>query len=173
MTRNEFLEDVTTFSDLKDFCYNENCSILEDVYDEEGRDDYINECLMDWAREDSWQDLYGRLDNIPTGYDWYRYDDYGDWCGLDDGDFEEYKGDVLEWADDNGVWDDDEEEDVEEDCFEDEPEDDEPAPEEEDFSVGDLIGMCVVALGVIQGEDERRAREEEEEFRRLYPKVLK
>ena len=49
----------------------------------------------------------------------------------------------------------------------------EPAPEEEDFSVGDLIGMCVVALGTIQSEDARRAREEEEEFRRLYPKVLK
>lgn len=88
-------------------------------------------------------------------------------------DFDSDKGDVLEWADDHGVWDDDEEEDMDEDCFEDEPEDDEPAPEEEDFSVGDLIGMCVVALGTIQSEDARRAREEEEEFRRLYPKVLK
>ena len=173
MTRNEFLENVSTFGDLKDFCCDEDCSLLEDVYDEEGRDDYINECLMDWTREDSWQDLYSRLDSIPTGYDWYRYDDYGDWCGLDDEDFEDYKGDVLEWADDHGVWDDDEEEDMDEDCFEDEPEDDEPAPEEEDFSVGDLIGMCVVALGTIQSEDARRAREEEEEFRRLYPKVLK
>lgn len=175
MTRNEFLENVTTFGDLKDFCYNEDCSILEDVYDEEGRDDYINECLMDWARDDTWQELHDRLDGIPTGYDWYRYDDYGDWCALDDEDFEDYKNDVLEWADDHGVWDDDEEDDmeddVEDDCFEDE--DDEPAPEEEDFSVGDLIGMCVIALSTIQSEDARRAREEEEELRRLYPKVLK
>lgn len=169
MTRNEFLENVTSFDDLKDFCYNEDCSLLEDVYDEEGRDDVINECLMDWARDDSWQDLYNRLDNIPTGYDWYRYDDYGDWCSLDDEDFEEYKNDVLEWADNNDIWDDDEEDDEEED----EPKDDEPAPEEEDFSVGDLIGMCVVALGTIQSEGARRAREEEEEFRRLYPKILK
>ncbi len=172
MTRNEFLEDVTSFGDLKDFCYNEDCNLLEDVYDEEGRDDYINECLMDWARDDTWQELYDRLNGIPTGYNWYRYDEYGDWCGLDDEDFEEYKNDVLEWADDNGVWDDDEE-DTDEDYFEGEPEDDDPAPEEEDFSVGDLIGMCVVTLGTIQSEDARRAREEEEEFRRLYPKILK
>ena len=174
MTRNEFLENVTSFYDLKDFCNDEDCNLLEDVYDEEGRDDFINDCLMDWARDDSWQDLYNRLDNIPTGYDWYRYDDYGDWCSLDDEDFEEYKNDVLEWADNNGVWDDDEEDtDEDGDNFEDEPEDDEPAPEKEDFSVGELIGMCVVALGTIQSEGARRAREEEEEFRRLYPKILK
>lgn len=169
MTRNEFLENVTSFYDLKDFCNDEDCNLLEDVYDEEGRDDFINDCLMDWARDDSWQDLYNRLDSIPTGYDWYRYDDYGDWCSLDDEDFEEYKNDVLEWADNNDIWDNDEEDDEEED----EPKDDEPAPEEEDFSVGDLIGMCVVALGTIQSEGTRRAREEEEEFRRLYPKILK
>lgn len=174
MTRNEFLENVTSFYDLKDFCNDEDCNLLEDVYDEEGRDDFINDCLMDWARDDSWQDLYNRLDSIPTGYDWYRYDDYGDWCSLDDEDFEEYKNDVLEWADNNGVWDDDEEDtDEDGDYFEDEPEDDEPAPEKEDFSVGELIGMCVVALGTIQSEGARRAREEEEEFRRLYPKILK
>lgn len=174
MTRNEFLENVTSFYDLKDFCSDEDCNLLEDVYDEEGRDDFINDCLMDWARDDSWQDLYNRLDSIPTGYDWYRYDDYGDWCSLDDEDFEEYKNDVLEWADNNGVWDDDEEDtDENGDYFEDKPEDDEPAPEKEDFSVGELIGMCVVALGTIQSEGARRAREEEEEFRRLYPKILK
>ena len=53
------------------------------------------------------------LDEILGDTDSIIDDDYGDWCGLDDEDFEDYKGDVLEWADDHGVWDDDEEEDGE------------------------------------------------------------
>lgn len=165
MTRNEFLNDVITFGELKDFCYDYDCTMLEDVYDEEGRDDYINECLMDWARDDSWQELYSRLDGIPTGYDWYRYDDYGEWCGLDDGDFEEYKDDVLEWGDDNDIWDEDEEED-DTDIFAEEidadmaDEEDEPV-EDEDFSVDALMGMCSVAFVTIQKENIQRLQEEE------------
>lgn len=173
MTRDEFLDDVITFGDLKSFCYDEGCSILENVYDDEERDEQINDCLVDWAREDSWEALHRRLDDIPTGYEWYCYDDYGEWRGLDDDDFESYKRDVLEWADDDEIWDANEDDDE---IFEDgEPNevDDEPAIEDEDFSVGDLIGMCCVALATIQSGDERRAREEEEELRRLYPKVLK
>lgn len=176
MTRNEFLDDITTFGDLKSFCYDEECNILEDVYDEDERDEQINNCLMDWAREDSWGELYRRLDSIPTGYEWYCYNEYGEWFPLDDGDFETYKRDVLEWADDNEIWDADEDDDEDYDVFEDgEPDesDDEPAIEDEDFSVGDLIGMCCVAFATIQSEDARQAKEEEEEFRRLYPKVLK
>lgn len=173
MTRNEFLDDVTTFGELKDFCSDNGCNLLDDVYDEESRDDYVNDCLAEWAHNNSWEELRDILNEIPTGYDWYL-DDYGSWDGLDDEDFENCKNDVLEWADDNDIWEDDEEGDEEDsDYFEDESEDDEPAPEEEDFSVGDLIGMCVAALGAIQSEDTRRVREEEEEFRRLYPKVLR
>lgn len=172
MTRTEFLENIETFGELKDFCYDEDCSLLEDVYDEEGMDSFVNECLMDWARNDTWQELYSRLDDIPTGYDWYRYE-YGDWEVLDGEDFEDYKNDVLEWGDENDIWDAEDDEYDDDDNFESEPEEDEPAPEDEDFSVCDLIGMCVVAMGAIQSEGARRAQEEEEEFRRLYPKVLK
>lgn len=170
MTRNDFLENITTFGDLKDFCDNEGCTLLDDVYDEASRDNYIDDHLVDWAREGCWRDLYNTLEVIPEGYDWYRHGVYEDWCGLDDNeDFEEYKNDVLYWADDNCIWDEDEEEN-EENVDSIDGEDNDPAPEE-DFSVGDLIGMCVVALDVIQSEDYRRAREEE--LCRLYPKVLK
>lgn len=174
MTRNEFLEDVTTFGELKGFCFDVDCDLLDDVHDDGTRDDYINECLIDWAREDSWQDLWSRLDAIPTGYDWYCDAGYGEWYGLDDSDFDSYRNDVLGWADDNDVWDEDEEEaDESDENFENEPEDDELALEEEDFSVGDLISMCVVAFDTIQSEEARRIREEENELRRLYPNVLK
>lgn len=32
--------------------------------------DDINERLTDWAQECTWQELYSRLDDIPSGYDY-------------------------------------------------------------------------------------------------------
>ena len=161
MTRAEFYENVTTWWDLKDFCSDEQCDICDDIYDEEGRDDYINDCLMDWARNDSWTELLSRLEDIPTGYDYYRYDDYGDWVGLDDGDFDEIRDEVAEWMDDNGYWDDDEEEaDDEEDTPFIDPEDAEPI-DDEDCSLGELFEGSVARIRAISEEELEAARETE------------
>lgn len=161
MTRAEFYENVTTWWDLKNFCSDEQCDICDDIYDEEGRDDYINDCLMDWARNDSWTELLSRLEDIPTGYDYYRYDDYGDWVGLDDGDFDEIRDEVAEWMDDNGYWDDDEEEaDDEEDTPFIDPEDAEPI-DDEDCSLGELFEGSVARIRAISEEELEAARETE------------
>lgn len=169
MTRAEFYENVTTWWDLKDFCSEERCDICDDIYDEEGRDDYINDCLMDWARNNSWSELLAILDGIPTGYDYYRYDDYGEWEGLDDGDFDELRDEVAEWMDENGYWDDDEEEadDDEEEPFDDEedapyidPEDVEPI-DDEDCSLGELFEGSVARIHAISEEELEAARETE------------
>lgn len=167
MTRNEFLENVTTWEDLNAFCYNEECDICEDVYDEVSRDEYIDSCLMDWACNDNWQDLYNRLSNIPTGYDYYRDNGYGDWSCLDDEDFDAYKRDVLEWGSYNGVWDaEEEDEDFGNEPFR-EKAYDEPAPEE-DFSVRDLMNMCGCELVAIQKADEQRRKEDDDDMIRLF-----
>lgn len=170
MTRQEFIENVTSWWDLIDFCRDEGSSICDSIYDEEGRDDFVNDRLSDWTREYSWQEVLGFLDQIPTGYDYYRYDDYYDeWEGLDNDDFYAYKDDVLEWADDHNIW--DEEDEDEEGQFEYEeplrqrniaasvaehdPEDDVPI-EEEDFSIDVLFASSIVSLNNISAQQEQQ-----------------
>lgn len=102
------------FQRTEGFCYDNDCGICDDIYDDESKDDYINEHLSDMADDaDSWQSLYRTLDDIPTGYDYYRLDDYGEFNGLGDDDFEDYKDEVLEWMDDNEYWDEDEDDEEE------------------------------------------------------------
>lgn len=184
MTRDEFLENVNDWYELRDFCDDVGCDYCEDVYDDEGRDDYINECLMDWARNDSWYELRDRLADIPTGYEFYRIDDCGDWRSLDDSDFDQYKQEVLEWMDDNEYWDEEEDDEYDDDfdIFAEElanesTDDDNDLVEDEDFSVGDLIGMCSVAFVAIRQENVRRIQEEDKRFSEFVdvnvPKTLK
>lgn len=180
MTRNEFLNDVNSWSELISFCDEYGCNYCSDIYDEEQRDDVINERMYERAREDSWHDVYSWLDNIETGYSYYMEDDYGDFVGMDDSEFDSYKDDVLEWMDSNGYWDEDDDEDepddTDEDFFEDEPIDDEPV-EDEDFSATELMGMCCAAYTTIKEESIRRIQKENEQFDSYInlnvPKVLK
>lgn len=181
MTRNEFLESVNDWWELKDFCADYDCDYLEPVYDEDGMDEEIEYVLREgYADNYSWRELRDALENIPTGFDFYRQNSSFDWDGLDDGDFDSYKEDVLDWADDNDVWDEDEddeeyfdEEPTEEEIIEEEPDE---RFEEADFSVTDLMGMCSVTLVTIQTDNLRRLQEENAAFNRLIdaniPKVI-
>lgn len=165
MTRQEFLDDVCDFSELREFCYDNDCGICDDIYDDESKDDYINEHLSDMA--DDWRSLYRILDDIPTGYDYYRLDDYGDFNGLDDDDFEDYKDEVLEWMDNNEYW--DEDEDDEEEYFppEDEyseGEDDDESCEEDMQPVDELFSLCSEQLRVIDAKEKAEEQRSNEEF---------
>jgi hypothetical protein len=185
MTRDEFINGVDTWYDLREFCDEHGCSICEDIIDDDDRDDEIDSDVEDAIRNDRWYDIKGYLEDIPTGYSYYRRDGRFDYVGMDDNDFEEYKSDVLEWADNEGdIWETDpEDEDEDYDVFEAELEADaaasaaaaeeEPGPEAEDFSVGDLMGMCCVAFVTIKEADAQRVQEEEQNLQQLYPKVLK
>lgn len=142
MTRNEFIDSVDRWHELVNFCYDEGCYICDDIYSEDTRDDFINEELVDLARDsDSWQDLLRNLQNVPDGYDYYERDDYGDWYGLNDyNDFDRYKNDVLEWMDERDAWDedDDEEEYIEPTSYA----EDETPIDEEPIAIADLITGC-------------------------------
>lgn len=113
MTRQEFIDDVTTWWELIDFCNDEGCDICEYVYSSDVYDDIINEDLQERVNHESWQSIYDWLEGLPTGYDYY--DTYDDYVGLDDNwDFDRYKEDVLEWADNDGaIWDEEPEEEEE------------------------------------------------------------
>lgn len=164
MTRQEFIDDVTSWSELIEFCGDNGCYCCEDVYDEYDRDSYINENLVDMARNaDNWESLKETLEDITTGYDYYRRDDGGEWYGLDDSDFDDYKDDVLEWADDHDVFEDEEEEDPDDYFCEDDEDDDFVAPEEP-MSIGELLGACSSQLTNINNASREAEAEEAAKF---------
>lgn len=41
MTRNDFLNDVTEWWELLDFCSDEDCNICEDIIDSDQLDEYV------------------------------------------------------------------------------------------------------------------------------------
>ena len=150
MTRQEFLDDVTTFGDLLSFCWDNDCDICDDIYDQERMDDAIDERVAEMTRSDGWRNIYSFLDNVPYGDDYYRYDEYDDWVPLDESDFDDYQQEVLEWMDDQGYWDeeyDEDEEEADEEC------DQEEAPPEESLSVGDLMAGCQKVFASIVSVD--------------------
>ena len=103
MTRQEFLDDIIDMSDLCSFCWeNGYDSFIEDIYSEDALDEWINDQIRDY---DDWRDLYRFLDNVPTGYDWYRIDCYGDIEGLGDYEFNDLKDDLFRELDDDGFFD--------------------------------------------------------------------
>lgn len=162
MTRQQFIDEVNDWWELIDFCNDEGCSYCEDVYSEESRDDYINEELVDMARNaDSWASLRDNLNDIDTDYDYYRCTDYGDWEGLGDYEFRDYKEDVLEWADEQDIWEDDEEEPLPEDVEDDNGTDfvaDEP------ISIGELMGVCSSQLQQIGTDKKAETAADDEAF---------
>ena len=168
MTRQEFVDEVNSWGDLIDFCNENNLDFTEDIYDEESRDNDIDEMLVDWARENNWQELYNILDRIQTGYEYYRYD-YGDWEGLGDADFDDLKEEVEEYCVRNGYFDEeeepeeepDEEEEPEEEEQEEESEDDMPV-EDEDLSLEEFLNVGVEMIEDLK-EAERVEREQEEQ----------
>lgn len=166
MTRNEFIEEVNSWQELIDFCNDEGCSYCEDVYDEYVRDEYIDDMLVDMARNaEGWKDLYGELENIPTGDGYYIRNDYGEWEEADDYEFDEYKENVLEWADDREVWDDDEEEE-DEDC--EELEDDAEEVIEEAFTVSELFTSCASGYQKIERAEDEAEKQAVEDFEKLF-----
>lgn len=171
MTRSEFLDNITEWYELKDFCNDFDCDVCEDIYDDDDYDDCVDEDIRDAIADYSWRDIRDFLGNLPSGYDYYRRNSALDYDGLGDDDFEDYKEDVLEWGDDYGVWEDEEEEEyAEDDDFldsqEEEPNEEESV-EEEDFSVGDLIGMCGVVFVAIQNDEAEKQKEDDEAFAQL------
>ena len=135
MTRADFLEHVRDFYDLVNFCSEENCYVCEDIIDDEYRDERINDDLYESIRygDINWYDIAGLLEDIPTGYTHYRTG-YGsfEYFGLDDSDFDDYYHEVLTWADENEVWDEEDEE----------VEDEDPGFDVSDFKVSDIISGC-------------------------------
>lgn len=109
MTRQEFIDDILDMSDLYNFCANTRGydHVIEDIYAEDALDDFVNNEVSNYT---DWRDLYSFLNDIPTGYDWYRIDCYGDITGIDDSEFEDIKSDLLDELDSDEWFEEEEEE---------------------------------------------------------------
>lgn len=147
MTRQDFIENVNEWYELLEFCRHEDCDVCEDVYSDDDKDDYINENFRYLVEEHNWWTLRDILNDIPTGDGYYLYENINDWRELDDEDFEEFKGSVLQWMDNGGYWEEEEEyEEYEEEPFVEnvnpiDPYDAVPI-EDEDISLPELLSAC-------------------------------
>lgn len=188
MTRQEFRDDVCDWSDLISFCSDIGCSITDDIYDDDGRNGYINEQLYSYYRDGNWEGARDYLKDLDDSdyYGYWRLDDYEDWRYLDGDDFDNYKSDVEEYCVENGEFDDD---DTENESGFDDPEYtendaytfEEPLPVEvstapdEDVNFADLIiassnamASCTVDLSKRADTDETNDGQEELEWIPLF-----
>ena len=145
MTRQQFIDEMYDIGDLVSFCADRDLDFCDDIIDEDSRDYQIDDYkLAEWARDNDWETVYRILDEIPTGYNYYRYDEYSDsWEGLTDSDFDDLKEDILEWMDRYEEWDEEEYDGDEEPApvtnIEPDEDDEDCVPEEGDFPVPQLI----------------------------------
>lgn len=156
MTRSYFWDYVTDWGELIELCRDYQCNICEDIIDDDQLDEYVMDDISN--SDQSWQGIRDSLGNIPTGYDYYRYDGTFDYVGLDDSDFEDYKSRVLDWMDEDSMWDAEEDDEDEVDFVSPgpEPEPEDLPVEEEDFSVSELMCMCSAELVTIRQATEQQ-----------------
>lgn len=111
-------EAIDDWYELVDAANAEDFELVDYGYiicNESSFDEWVNDHLVDWARELNWYDLYEKLQEIPQTVD-YRHaikvdgDEYEE---LDEDEFEYQKRCFIEYMDENDYW---EYEDVEDDA---------------------------------------------------------
>lgn len=107
MTRQEFVDNVTTAEELVEFCYDndlDQCSSWISGDDLDGR---ICEVIRDMTHDETWDRIRDYLNGIEEGYDYYDADD--DFRAIDDDDVENIRDQILDFFE----FDDGEDEDAE------------------------------------------------------------
>lgn len=170
MTRNEFIEDVGSWEALIDFAIEIECDACDELVLGENLSSRISEDFDDYAYDYDWKDIRSWLNDIRDGYDCYQRDGSFEYSALDDDDFDEFKNDVLNYADRYDYWDPDEEEELDddEDYEEEEDEEDDFEVPEEEFSVSDLFGFCTEKLAEVAMEEEADRKAEDEAFNAFF-----
>lgn len=153
MTREEFQENVNCWYDLREFCNEYGCEVCDDIYSQDEMDEEIDNSIVDMAREATdWKVLLSQLEDIPTEDDYYMRNGYGDFRELDDEDFDCHKDDVFDWAENEGIFDEEDEEDEE--SEEDIEEPDEPEDPDDGYEVGNEE-MSIAELFVVPNNGAR------------------
>lgn len=165
MTRAEFIENVTTWDELLDFCNRNDISVCEDVMSDSEKDEWIEDNLYDYVSHNSWQIVRDMLNEISDGYDYYLHNGGLEFTVLDDyADFDAYKEDVLNDGDIYEIWDEDQDDEELYDYTDEEEqeleEDDgiDPAASEP-FTIGELYTVCSGVLHSINQKSEESEKE--------------
>ena len=179
MTRQEFIDDVTTWSELLDFCGEEDLDYCEDIISSETRDNRIDEYVSDHIHEYGWGDIMSYLESRDEegSYDYYIEYDYDlEFTGVFDGDreFVSRKADVISYMDDECLWDADEDEeeeapyDDEEEAPPEEPDDEEDEDdyviEAEECSLSAVFAASTACIRAINEQAVKEAKENDEMF---------
>ena len=110
MKRSEFLDEVSEWSDLLDFCRDYDLDICDDIYDKYDADERVEEDVAE--RECGWFELMEALQSVPVmNGEYFERDGWLSYRCVDD-EFESWKSKVLEDCD---SWDDFWESEIEED----------------------------------------------------------
>lgn len=127
---------------------------MDEVFTDESKNEYItNKLTRIVENADSWLDVREELNEIPTGYDFYRYDDtWGEFYPLEDSDFEEYKEDVYNFMDRMCLFEEEDEDESEHDeCVEQAPCDcSDVLDDDNDMSIIGLYTACNNKLQTIR-----------------------
>lgn len=75
MTRQEFIQNITDWYDLRDFCSENEYDFFDCVYDEDGRDTEIEYDISENIDYYAWKEIRDKLNGIPTNYEFYRKDE--------------------------------------------------------------------------------------------------
>lgn len=113
MTREEF-DSITTIEELLDAASDVGCDdIADSIYSSDARDDILNERMCNSVGDYTWREMLGLLNEWEDegGYDWYFYNEWGDFRPITDGDddFDNLKEELYEYMSENDYFEDDEE----------------------------------------------------------------
>lgn len=114
MTRQDFIDNITYWWELIDFCNENDCDICEDIVESEDLQEHISDDFDNFSREYDWTDIRVWLNDIDDSASYYCREGSFEYTPVDNT-FDEYKSDVLAWCDDNDIFDEDEDEEVDDD----------------------------------------------------------
>ena len=103
MTREWFEDNINNFDELIQFCYDNECDILDGLHPESDIDEYICDDIRGESRRSYWTDIRDELNRIYEEQygDYFFYRGTFDYVWISsDYDFEDYKARVIEWAED-------------------------------------------------------------------------
>lgn len=118
MRRESFVEEVRDMDDLVRFCYDNNYEDFvwdNEIMSDDERNERINNDLNESG--ESWWDVRDWLSSLTDHgeYDWWYINGWGEYTGVDEGEFNDFKQSLLERLDEDDFF--DEEDDDDEDTY--------------------------------------------------------
>lgn len=98
MTRQYFIDNIITWSELLSFCYEYDCNACENIISRNELCDAIADDFATCSHGYHWTDIRDWLNRIDSNCSYYYRDSSFEYTSVD-GDFDIYKEEVLAWCD--------------------------------------------------------------------------